>query len=596
MSFFQFVPTEPKTSRVINKLGKIQQQKLGKIRQQKFVDLRTKIRTNREHLLFRLLTGGDVSGEEVRGLYTQLQTIVRSGQLTETSKQSIVLLETALASRNDRIYKDNPLSKAFLFRYTMELVKNVHDTFLAESYTKRGLQYMNMIRRLTDRSAGPQFILAIRNIVSIVKRYYKPGEDLRSFKQFACWKALLRANAVPIFNMGHRRVLSLGECQQLDIPNPPVDIVRGNRFRAVNAFAVRLTNTPDSVAMHSPGEDQKNLTNILNTHVNGASERSRKPFSNKSKAISLTGSLERALKYAIFYGQFFPIVMLIEVRSETSLRTTEGLRQGGGTPHNQATNISNAHDEYIPLTVSYIPESTIVSMRPMLIRGKNIIFGNVFSKPYPREFWVSQDLSNVYRNPLLEKQVRNILRLHGPVSAAFTRIGLVRDDWYVWSVMRGQYRDWYYQHVRTGKRFRTAMQCLRYLAELHKRTTRGAADDDVPALKDRFATLFGRRPRGTKANDPEWLRAKLAEAVPQNAGGESKQQQRTYHEPRVGDRVSTLWDVGKGVQLTMEFYSGRVVKVTSKTVAVKYDDDGSVFNHPRTFFSEKHFGKKWRFV
>jgi hypothetical protein len=174
----------------------------------------------------------------------------------------------------------------------------------------------------------------------------------------------------------------------------------------VNAFSVRVLNTPvDTEGVVD--QDDKVLTNVLNVHVSGASERSQKTFTNKSVAMSLTGTMERGMQYARFYGQLLPFVLWIDVDPSTTLKTTVGLEKGGANPYSRNTHIAEAHDEYIPLTVSFIDPKTIRSIRPMLITGDVVVVGDEWRRPYPREYWAT-DPTRVYKNSYLMKQARHL--------------------------------------------------------------------------------------------------------------------------------------------------------------------------------------------
>lgn len=337
-----------------------------------------------DKVCWKMLTGVNVTSDEKR----KLQTLHRNIREDTGAK---IITGTALASHRDAVNSgtNSVLKDTFVYRYTMELIKNVHDAKV-EAKSPESILYRLLHSRKSIRTK-------MKEILAVIDEHYDPNEDLMDFVQFDCWKRVVSLNADTIDSIsGLHRMLSLEECQHIDVTVPDALQEFSGRVRAVNAFSVRVLNTPYKKSLEK--YDNVSLASASFTHVAGSSERSHKPYSNKSVAMSLTDEMTRAIKYAVYYAQVIPLMVFVQVRPEDTIRTTKVLEYGEahsdkkyarGLPYK----IANSHHEYIPNTVSYIDPSAIVDMRAlMMIPGSH---GPLFETSknmgpdYPRESWVA---------------------------------------------------------------------------------------------------------------------------------------------------------------------------------------------------------------
>ena len=327
-----------------------------------------------EVVCWKMLTGQYVSKKEKRQLTTLHKNIKNDTGMK-------VISGTALAS-----YKDgtgSPLSGSYIFRYTMELIKNLSDS-------EHGTSGNDILVSLLSQS---EFEPVIQTILDVVNKHYKPDENLTSFQQFECWKQVVNLNAETIQSLSKQanRMLTLEECQHISVTVPDGLNNESNVVRAVNAFSVRVLNTPYKKTLDTYNDSS--LSSSSFTHVAGSSERSQKTFSNKSVAMSLTDEMERAVRYAIFYAQVIPIVVFIQINKVNAIPTTSVLEYGEKHSDKkyasgQAYNIAEKHHEYIPKTVSYIDPRLIEDMRPLLMTpGPIFQVGDDMGPYYPQEHW-----------------------------------------------------------------------------------------------------------------------------------------------------------------------------------------------------------------
>tara|TARA_B110001452_G_scaffold259492_1_gene255915 strand:+ start:5114 stop:6775 length:1662 start_codon:yes stop_codon:yes gene_type:complete len=345
---------------------------------------------------WKMLTGGIVGAREKRQLSTLHKNI-------ETDTGMKIISGTALAS-----YKDgtgSPLSGTYIFRYTMELIKNVYDS-------AHGNGQNDILSALMKQTACAD---VLQPILDVINEYYKPGELLSSFAQFECWKRVVTLNADTIQSLSKQdnRMLTLEECQHIGVtvPSSLMEISSNDRVvRAVNAFSVRVLNTPYKKSLDEYNDSS--LSSVSFIHVAGSSERSQKPFSNKSVAMSLTDELERAVRYAVYYAQVIPVMVFVQINKENAIPTTTVLEFGEQNSNKkyasgQAYNIAEKHHEYIPSTVSYIDPSIIVDMRPLIMSsGPSFEVGLDMGPDYPREHWLQH--TSVYVNKKHQRESRTI--------------------------------------------------------------------------------------------------------------------------------------------------------------------------------------------
>ena len=331
---------------------------------------------NVDEICWKMLTGKHVTKQEKRQMTTLHNKL-------ETDTGMKVISGTALAS-----YKDgtgSPLSGTYIFRYTMELIKNMYDADHEDSGN-------DILSSLLNQ---PKMEPIVQNILNVINDYYEPDKPLMSLHQFECWKQVVILNAETIQSLSKRnnRMLTLEECQHIPV-KVPVELKTSSTrvVRAVNAFSVRVLNTPYKKELDAYND--KALPSVSFIHVAGSSERSQKPFSNKSVAMSLTDEMERAVRYAVFYAQVLPVMVFIQIDKQNAIPTTDVLEYGEQHSDKkyasgQAYNIAEKHHEYIPKTVSYIEPSTIVDMRPLVMMpGPIFEVGENMGPNYPREHWL----------------------------------------------------------------------------------------------------------------------------------------------------------------------------------------------------------------
>ena len=356
-----------------------------------------------DQICWKMLTGEHVSRKEKTQLNTLFNNIVQDLGMK-------IIIGTSLASSGE---ESAPLKGTYMFRYTMELIKNIYDSHVEMMKLPRQKRPSTLIYRCLH-SENEDIRRKMTKILAIVLRHFKPQKETTSFEQFDCWKRIVSLNAETIQNFSHmNRMLTLDECQQIDLPVPePLRIFSG-RVRAVNAFSVRVLNTP-----YKPELDvynSKSLAGSTFTHVAGSSERSQKTYSNKSVAMSLTDEMSRAIKYGVFYAQVIPLMIFIQVKPETTIKTTTVLEYGEFKTNKkyaqgQAYKIAEGHHEYIPLNVSVIAPSSIVDMRFLVMKsGPVFVCGPNLGPKYPKEFWV-KGKNSVYVNKRHQDEARNAWR------------------------------------------------------------------------------------------------------------------------------------------------------------------------------------------
>lgn len=360
-----------------------------------------------DFICWKMLTGQYVSSREK----TQLNTLFNN--LKEDLAMKIII-GTSLASHGDDFA---PLKGTYMFRYTMELIKNMHDAYEDMLKLPRKKRPSTLIYRCLH-SANDYIRQKALSILAVVRRYFNPKKGDTSYEQFECWKRVVSLNAKTIHSFSRRhRMLTLEECQHIDVPIPePLDTFSG-RVRAVNAFSVRVLNTPnkDTLAKYN----SKTLAASTFTHVAGSSERSQKTYSNKSVAMSLTDEMSRAIKYGVFYAQVIPIMIFVQVEPETTIKTTSVLDYGQIKTNNekryaggQAYKIAEGHHEYIPLDVSVISPASIVDMRFLAMKpGPVFVCGQDLGPNYPKEHWV-KGTKTVYVNRNHQREATNARRFN----------------------------------------------------------------------------------------------------------------------------------------------------------------------------------------
>lgn len=345
-----------------------------------------------DKVCWKMLSGKRVSMQEKRQLTTLHKNIK-----TDTGMK--IISGTALAS-----YKDgtgSPLSGTYIFRYTMELIKNVYDSDHEDS----GNDILSSLLK------QPKIEPVLHTILNVVNEHYKPDEKLTSFEQFECWKQVVSLNAETIQSLSKpdNRILTLEECQHISVTVPNGLNNKRNVVRAVNAFSVRVLNTPYKKELDAYNDSS--LSSVSFIHVAGSSERSQKPFSNKSVAMSLTDEMERAIRYAVYYAQVIPIMVFIQMNKDDAIPTTSVLEYGEKHSDKkyasgQAYNIAEKHHEYIPKTVSYIDPALIEDMRPLLMTSGPIFeVGDDMGPNYPREHWLQHTPVYVNENHQSDSEI-----------------------------------------------------------------------------------------------------------------------------------------------------------------------------------------------
>lgn len=312
-----------------------------------------------DYACWSIMVGTIPEWETVKSLKSRSRYLQRNGR----SPEEQLIINTALAS-----LPGQPLSTTYLFRYTMELIDSFHN-----------MQGKGIVASMLD--SDPPIKRATRRILRLIQGYR--GNDPTSYLNWPIFKLLIQENKTTIMDLSGKRmrVLSLGEmCEKkFQIPD---GIESKMMFRCVNAGARRILNT-------KPVKSPVGITlnSALNTHVNGSSERTHVPDSNKSLAISLTSSIERAMQYGAFYMQVIPLGLIIQATPRSCIETNKILKSNKQASK-LAINISTAHQEYVPVQISHIAERNIHSITPLLLRGTVITTGQAFSSKV-REFWYS---------------------------------------------------------------------------------------------------------------------------------------------------------------------------------------------------------------
>ena len=336
------------------------------------------------------------------------------------TKLWFALCNTALASSrsDERLGVAGPLSSAFSYRYTLELVYSIHAQTRGTSAPRRSTTgegggandeeptettLVDVIRNHPDATTRRKF----RQAVAIVHSLFRPGLALLSYENFECWCQLLKHSLPFLETLCTSRTLrlqSLGECLRF-VRNSRGESATSREDvhspvqRIVHAFAGRIRCTPES----SLRAAKTSLASSLQAHVNGSCERSPTPFSNTSSALSLTSSREHLHAYGLYYAQFMPFLVCMHVPRARVVRTRDVLDAVGVPVSCMAKHISSSHREYIPRLVSHVPagdvaRTTLVSFSSGL---ETLTHHAVSTRFDPREYW----------NPAPERAMVNMRHL-----------------------------------------------------------------------------------------------------------------------------------------------------------------------------------------
>ena len=493
-----------------------------------------------DKVCWKMLSGKRVTMQEKRQLTTLHKNIK-----TDTGMK--IISGTALAS-----YKDgtgSPLSGTYIFRYTMELIKNIYDSDHGDS----GNDILSSLLK------QPKMKPVLHTILNVVNEHYKPDEKLTSFEQFECWKQVVSLNAETIQSLSKpdNRILTLEECQHISVTVPNGLNNKRNVVRAVNAFSVRVLNTPYKKELDAYNDSS--LASVSFIHVAGSSERSQKTFSNKSVAMSLTDEMERAVRYAVYYAQVIPIMVFIQINKDDAIPTTSVLEYGEEQSDKkyasgQAYNIAEKHHEYIPKTVSYIDPAIIEDMRPLLMTSGPIFeVGDDMGPKYPREHWLQHTPIYVNENHQNDSEV-----LCGEQKSS--------DSGQQSSVIRYPFDDCIEGHVYRD-------QDGDYIYYLEDGYVDVYGPDNLPKDNTIFETL---------SEFAEWNKYAVLRDVGEYA------EQDVYHAPRKQDRVSILWNDKK-------WYNGTITKITKSHYTVTYDNK-QIVGYMKNALSKMEFKRTWKWI
>ena len=312
----------------------------------------------------------------------------------ENSLLQQVLCNTALTP----LHKDT-----YMFRYTMELCENVYrDT------TEN--------RRRLAREFNRFGFNRVANLIIKHYRQYPLSEGTTARCRFDLWMDLISLNLKSILERCRRvgiqsapRLLTLGECMHLTL-ELPAELCGTGIVRTVNTFSERVLHTRLTPAV----SEQKNLDlrSVVGVHVCGIRERSGVARTNGSLAMSATDDGHRGIQYGLFYAQLLPCCVWVDIDPLHVVSTPEVLKACGGGSWHTAMNISTHHNEYIPTTVSYIPDIAVKRIVPVWFEGMEIRTGPLLLDDF-QEAWMTHEKKRHFMSTELVEQLETIVDTRG---------------------------------------------------------------------------------------------------------------------------------------------------------------------------------------
>lgn len=293
----------------------------------------------------------------------------------------------------------NPeLHNSFVFRYIIEVTYNMYLEIedRRNSILLKAFNVCHMHIKIRD---------AVR---THYKKYPVENQnELMCYNRIELWNELFQL-ALPRLKRLHQslnvsasayrayRLISLSEAVddkvEISLPEWGNDV---DLCRFVNAYSYRILHTPADNATKSVTGD---VMHALNVHVSGSSERSAKPFTNKSQALSLTSSAEMAMKYGAFYMQLIPFGVFIKASHNSASRTGDILRQGKSI--DRIKNIAERHNEYVPNKITFLQSNDLQSIH-LIHLNENGLFEEIQQCSYLQEGWLRRKEYKVLRRPEL---------------------------------------------------------------------------------------------------------------------------------------------------------------------------------------------------
>ena len=183
-----------------------------------------------DRICWKMLTGEHVSRKE----RTQLNTLMNQ---IEQDLGMKIIIGTSLASSGE---ESAPLKGTYMFRYTMELIKNIYDSHVEMMKLPRQKRTSTLMYRCLH-SENEDIRRKMTGNINYCLEAFQTPKKTTSFEQFACWKKLVSLNAETIQSFSHmHRMLTLDECQHIELPIPEPLRTFSGRVRAVNAFSVQV--------------------------------------------------------------------------------------------------------------------------------------------------------------------------------------------------------------------------------------------------------------------------------------------------------------------------------------------------------------------
>ena len=242
--------------------------------------------------------------------------------------------------------------------------------------------------------------------------------ELMCYNRIELWNKLFQL-ALPRLKKLHKnlnigasayRMVSLSEAvdEKVELSTPGwLNDVGLCRF--VNAYSYRILHTPADDATNQVTGD---LMHALNVHVSGSSERSAKPFTNKSQALSLTSSADMAMKYGAFYLQLIPFGVFIKASHNSASRTGDILKQGKSIE--RIKNIAERHNEYVPNQITSLQSGDLQSIH-LIHLNEDGLFEEIHQCSYLQEGWLRRKEYKVLCRPELAINNKGVIAPGSPI-------------------------------------------------------------------------------------------------------------------------------------------------------------------------------------
>jgi hypothetical protein len=128
--------------------------------------------------------------------------------------------------------------------------------------------------------------------------------------------------------------------------------------------------------------------------------------------MSATDDGHRGIQYGLFYAQLLPCCVWVDIDPLYVVSTPEVLKACSGGSWHTAMNISTHHNEYIPTTVSYIPDIAVKRIVPVWFEGMEIRTGPLLFGDF-QEAWMTHEKKRHFMSTELVEQLETIVDTRG---------------------------------------------------------------------------------------------------------------------------------------------------------------------------------------